>query len=256
MSVELLTSALLRELPGVVHGFSTRKGGASAGSFATLNISPRVGDVREHVEENRRQVLMALGRPEASWLALKQVHGDQVLEVTRHAGRAIEGDALLTHDRGAALVVVVADCVPILLADTSGSVVAAVHAGWRGTRAKIAARAVARLAALGHPPAKLRAAIGPAIGPCCFTIGDEVVAELRAAYPAASAYIRMAEPTRMVADLWALNRAALVEAGMAAEHIDVLRHCTACTPELFFSHRRDRGITGRQAGIIALAPVS
>ena len=250
--VALWRSELLSRVPGVRHGFTTRAGGSSSGPNASLNLSTRTGDERAAVELNRRRVLAALGAPEAVFVSVRQVHGDDLVEVSHMAGRSIEADGLLSRDPRAALAVLVADCVPILMADVRGRAVAAVHAGWRGTEARIAERAVRRLGDLGVPAADLRVALGPAIGPCCFTIGLDVAQKLGAAYPAAGQAIRP-EGSGARADLWDLNRQALEESGVAAEHVDALRTCTACTPELF-SHRRDHGATGRQAGVIVLRP--
>ncbi len=256
MSAELLRSQLLSRLPSVIHGFSTRKGGVSGAPFASLNIGGRVGDDRAKVAENRFRVLSALGRPDAVWIALKQMHGDQIVEVTRMAGRSIEGDGLFTRDPEAVLTITVADCVPVLLADVEGRAVAAVHAGWRGTKAKVGAKMVERLRDAGIPTAALRVAIGPAIGPCCFEIQEDVAAELRAAYPDAGPLVRREASGKLVADLWGLNRLALTAAGVPSDHIDDVKHCTSCTPEEFFSHRRDQGKTGRQAALIGLRRVS
>jgi YfiH family protein len=253
VSPPLLTSPLLVGVAGIVHGFTTREGGDSLGPFDALNLSTRVGDERALVEVNRRRVLEAVGSPGATFVTLRQVHGDSVVEVSHLAGRSIEADGLWTRDRMAVLGVLVADCVPILIADGEGRGVAAVHAGWRGTRAKVVTRMVARLKAAGLAPAGLVAALGPAIGPCCFQIGEDVADELRLAFPHAGEAIRVGTDGRTNADLWALNRLTLVEAGLAPERIDTLRTCTSCSQTLF-SHRRDGGHTGRQAGVIGLLP--
>jgi YfiH family protein len=250
VTLDLLRSPLLDGVPGIVHAFTTRKGGASRGPLASLNLSPRVGDTREALEENRSRLLTELGRPDAVFVLVKQMHGGDVVEVTRFASRSIQADGVWTRDRAALLAVLVADCVPILLASKDGKAVAAVHAGWRGTQARIAARAVERLVAGGFPAANLIAAIGPAIGPCCFEIGADVEAALRLAFPTAGDAIRAAPEGKRVADLWALNRMALVDAGVPAASIDVLTTCVSCDAERFYSHRRDKGETGRQAGVI------
>lgn len=253
MSLDLLRSPLLHAVPGVVHAFTTRKGGASRGHLASLNLSPRVGDTREALEANRGRLLAELGRPDAHFLLVKQVHGGDVVEVTRFASRSIEADGVWTRDHAAVLAVLVADCVPILIASKDGKAVAAVHAGWRGTQARIPARAVERLVAGGFPAANLVAAIGPAIGPCCFEIGADVEAALRLAFPTAADAIRAAPEGKRVADLWALNRMTLIDAGVPAANIDVLTTCVSCDVDRFFSHRRDKGETGRQAGVIGFA---
>lgn len=252
VTVPLLHSALLSEVPGVVHAFTTREGGSSQGPFASLNLSTNVGDERAAVEANRAAVLEALGRKSAAWVSLRQVHGADVVQVTRQAGRSIEADGLWTRDRAAVLAILVADCVPALVCDRKGRAVAAVHAGWRGTEQKILARMIKRLADEDILPRDLVCALGPAIGPQSFEIGPEVAMALRAAYPEAEGAIVASESGRFHADLWALNRQCLISAGVPEENIDVLRTCTVETPTLY-SHRRDGGATGRQAGVIAFA---
>jgi polyphenol oxidase len=254
MDAPIIHSELLARIPGVVHGFTSREGGASKGAHASLNLAHRIGDEKEAVEQNRRAVLASLGRSDASFISVHQVHGDTVLEVNRQAGRSIEADGLWTRDGGAAVAVLVADCVPILLAAKNGGAVAAVHAGWRGTRARIVAGMVERLKSAGFPPEQLVAALGPAIGPCCFEIGTDVADQLRQAFPGSEDVIRT-DGTRMVADLWELNQRALVATGVLAENVSRVAICTRCTNQ-FFSHRRDQGATGRQAGVIGFAPKS
>jgi polyphenol oxidase len=255
VTIELLRSSLLAGIPGVSHAFTTRNGGISPEPFASLNLSARVGDDKTNVESNRTALLGAIGRSAAVLVLPKQVHGDTVVEVTHEASRVIQADGVWTRDRSTALAVLVADCVPILMSAAGGKVVAAVHAGWRGTRDHVAARAIERLAAAGYPPGTVTVALGPAIGPCCYDIGTDVAQELRQAYPQAGNAIRMAADNRLVVDLWDLNRQALIGAGVPAANIDVMGECTACHPARFFSHRRDKGRCGRQAAVIAASVV-
>ena len=183
MSVALLRSPLLAGIPGVVHGFTTREGGSSTGALASLNLGQRIGDTPQAVTANRQAVLAALGRPDATWVSARQVHGNAVFEVTRNAGRSMEADGLWTRDHEVMAAVLVADCVPMLVAERSARAIAAVHAGWRGTAARIAEAAVSRLVQAGFAAADLCVTLGPAIGPCCFTIGEDVAAELKSAVP-------------------------------------------------------------------------
>jgi polyphenol oxidase len=252
VNVPLLRSELLAAVPGIAHGFTTRDGGVSKGPMSALNLAHRVGDEKETVELNRRAVLGALGRPDAAFVSVHQVHGDTVVEVNHQAARSIEADALWTRDPRAAVAVLVADCVPILIAHKLGKAVAAVHAGWRGTRARVASAMVERLAGAGFAAADLVVALGPAIGPCCFEIGADVADQLRQAFPGVETAVRT-DGERIVADLWELNRRALMDAGVPETSIERLDRCTSCGARLF-SHRRDQGSTGRQAGIIALSP--
>jgi hypothetical protein len=252
MTISLLRARALDGVAGVAHGFTTRDGGSSSAPWNTLNLGLGVGDDRAAVAANRGAVLGALGQPDGVWVSARQVHGHDVVEVTRSAGRSIEADGLWTRDRSVAVAVLVADCVPILVAHESGDAVAAIHAGWRGTRDRIPARMIERLVKAGFSAEGLRVAVGPAIGPCCFEVGEDVAAELGAIDETA---IGAGDTGKPHADLWALNRRILVDAGVPEAQIDTFRVCTSCRDD-FFSHRRDQGSCGRQAGIIGFSPVS
>jgi YfiH family protein len=248
--VQLRTSALLSPVP---HGFTDRHGGLCTGANATLSLQLNHMAERSQVRLNRQRVLDAMHCGARRWVCVKQIHGDQVVQVTAAASPHIEADALWTCDPTAVLAILVADCVPILMADATGRTVAAAHAGWRGTAARIAALTVQRLqAAAGVAPATLRAVLGPAIGPCCFVVGASTALTLRQAFPRAPTAAWRTAADGLYVDLWALNEAALVEAGVAPGNIQVVRRCTRCSDDLF-SYRRDAGVTGRQAGVIALS---
>ena len=251
VSVTLLTSRVLRDVPGIVHGFTTREGGTSSGPYASLNLGGK-DDARSAIEANRKLALDALGVPDATLVALRQVHGNDIVQVTRHASRSIEADGLWTRDREVVLCILVADCVPIVFADARGRAIGAVHAGWKGTASRIATAMVERLKDVDIPPHDLRVAIGPSIGPEDFEIGPDVVLALNQAYPSPGSAIRPGAQDRSYADLWALNRRALVEAGVPDANIDCLNLSTMRDAR-FFSHRRDKGVTGRQAALIGFA---
>ena len=183
---------------------------------------------------------------------MRQVHGDRVLVVTEAVEPGAEADAVLSTRPGVAACVAVADCVPVLIGDPRSGAVVAVHAGWRGTLAHAAARAVEALSReVGAQPGDLLAAIGPAIGPCCYEVSPDLAQVFRQDLGP-----RVAEPrgggSRV--DLWLANELVLRQAGLSRERIEVLGRCTSCEPDTFFSHRRDRGRTGRQVGFIAPAP--
>lgn len=257
-AVPLLHSPLLAKLPHVAHGFTTRAGGTSAGFLASLNLSTRIAgceiqDERATVLHNRERVVASLSNVEGSWVSLRQVHGDTIVEVTAAAGSNIEADGLFTRDKRAVVAVLVGDCVPLLMADEAGRAVAAVHAGWRGTRAHIAARMLERLSDVGIAPSDMHIALGPAIGPCCYSVRPDVAQALLSAIPQGAAAIVKQREDQYSIDLWELNVQVAVQAGVALSNIETLRVCTACTPD-FYSHRRDHGKTGRQAGVIRLLP--
>jgi polyphenol oxidase len=259
---------------GVVAAFTGRAGGTSQPPHATLNLGLRVGDDLRRVLANRRRVATVLGLAGRPWALARQVHGDRVLAVD--AGRSGdgpaagpgrvervglgpgppeakppvgEGDGLVTTDPGVVLVVLTADCAPVLLADPAAGVVGAVHAGWRGLAAGVVEAGVAAMASLGADPAAIVGLVGPAVGGCCYEVGPEVREAVGARLPAAMATTRDGRPAL---DPAAGAAQALERAGVG--QVRVAGECTFDLEERFFSHRRDHGRTGRQAGLIALVP--
>jgi hypothetical protein len=244
--MELLTAALLADLP---HGFTTRAGGASAAPFDALNLGELVGDDAAAVEENWRRLEAATG---LAFARVRQVHGARVVAAAGATRPCLEADGVVSSRPGVAACVSVADCVPILLASPDGRAVAAVHAGWRGTIALVAAEGARALAAAaGVGVQRLRAAVGPSIGACCYQVSAELADRFEAAF-GPSVVRRAAGQPRL--DLWEANLRALRDAGV--ERIEVMRRCTACDPARFFSHRRDGGRTGRMAAFAAPLPIS
>ncbi len=252
--VPFLVFPALAAQPGLVHGVLTRAGGVSGGPYASLNVSLAVGDERGAVLENRRRVATALGIAPEQVYGGRQVHGAtwRVVDPTL-APAALERepcDILLTGAPGRLLLLKFADCTPLVLWDVRRRWVAVAHAGWRGTALSVATVAVQALAeAAGSDPADLWAAIGPAIGPCCYQVGPEVVAAVSAAVPAPGAVIRWGTGDRAYLDLSAANRQQLERAGVRPERILAAQRCTACEPETFFSHRA----LGTPAGRFAVA---
>ncbi len=208
---------------------TTRRGGVSAGPYASLNLSLSVGDDPEHVLENRRRAVAALGAGLADAVFAQQVHG-AVAEVvgpadrgrgTRAAADAIPGaDALVTADAGPVLAVLAADCVPVVLYDPVAHVLACAHAGWRGTVAGAAASAVRAMVSLGSRPADVVAGLGPAIAPGRYQVGAEVAGAAAKAFGArASAVLLPAGPGQWRFDLWTANRMVLQAAGVPGGQI-------------------------------------
>jgi hypothetical protein len=224
------------DAPGYVVGFTTRVGGVSEGPYASLNLGRLSGDLVERVDENRRRACEALGADVAKLGLNNQVHSDRVLRAAVRQ-RGERADGLWTDEPDVPLLAMSADCVPIVLVRTEGTpAVAVLHAGWKGLLAGIVASGVD---ALGG--GAITAAIGPAIGPCCYEVGEEVAAPFRERFGDDVMRGRNL-------DLWTSAERALRAAGVA--RVDRFDRCTACEPETFFSHRRDRGVTGRQ-GVIA-----
>lgn len=240
--MRILQSPLLAGYP---HGFTTRSGGVSPPPYDSLNLGAAVGDEPCLVAENWQRLARATG---LGFARVVQVHGARAVRADAPSAPAVEADGVLSATPGVAACVSVADCVPVLLADPETGAVAAVHAGWRGTIARAAAEAVAALRReLGVPAPRLLACVGPSIGPCCYEVAPDLAARFRQELGAE--VVRDGARPRL--DLWRANAAVLAAAGVAAERIEVLGRCTSCERDLFFSHRRDAGRTGRQMAFIA-----
>jgi YfiH family protein len=228
--------------------FTTRNGGVGQGSYATLNLGDHVGDDPETVSANR-MLLREILPSEPKWL--KQVHGKDVLNAD-HDDCVIPcpADASFSSRPGSVCAVLVADCLPILMCDHEGTLVAAIHAGWRGLATGVIEQAVSEMRGSSHANPRLMAWLGPAIGPAHFEVGDEV----REAFMArdklsARAFHRHGglQTAKWLADLFLLARLTLNRTGIT--EIYGGEECTFSNPERFFSYRRD-GRTGRMAGLI------
>ena len=245
-------------LSGSVHCFSTRFGGVSEGILSSLNLGTHRGDRPENVRENYRILGAAVGFAPEQTVFTKQEHTDVILRVgAADCGtglfreQTVVCDGLITDEPGVALCCFGADCTPILLFDPVRRAVGAVHSGWRGTAMGIAATAVAAMGRdFGCRPADIHAAIGPCIGRCCFEVGPEVPAAMRAALGADAEACIEPRGEKYHVDLKGLNRLWLEKAGLTA--IDVCPACTKCQPERFWSHRVTGNARGSQAGIIML----
>ncbi len=240
----------------VRHAFSTREGGVSEGPYSSLNLGRSVGDDLARVEENGRRFASALELTAGQLVTAHQVHGDRILEIdSASPGDSMpatvgEADALVTRTRGVGLAVRTADCVPVLLYAPDVAAGAAVHAGWRSAALLIAGKAAGRLQALyGADPKRMFAAIGPSIRRCCYEVGEEVAAQFEALF--GPGVVARGGP-RPHLDVAEASRLALLEAGLRPEAIEVLPCCTSCDARRFFSHRRDRGVTGRHLACVVL----
>jgi YfiH family protein len=285
--LQILESPALTKIDWLVHGFSTRPGGASecpgkpGGAKAKVfNLGFTEWDTRVRVLQNRASFFRAIGASDMRAITLRQIHSDIAHSI--HAGNANEeapqGDALFTRLPGILLVVQTADCVPILLADTKQRAIAAIHAGWRGTLQRIALKTLGRMKMeFGTRPEDVIAALGPAIGRCCYEVGSDVARDFDAQFRDARAWFdgpfdalaagesdpnwlpwltmkppgHAPPPLRVRLDLIAANRALLADAGVPASRISVAGLCTACRPDLFFSYRRER-TTGRLMAAIGI----
>jgi len=246
-------------LPGVRHGFSTRRGGVSLPPWDSLNLGIGRGDNLSHVRENYRRFCAALGTDPDRCVLSKQVHEDNVRLVTEDdCGKGLwrdrdytSVDAMICATPDIPLVVFSADCNVILLHDPVRGAIGAAHAGWRGTALGIVAKTVRAMAEhFGCRPADMRAAIGPSIARCCFETDDDVPTALRAALGDEVEPYMDWNGSKWHIDLKAINALWLQRAGVA--HIDICDHCTACRPDLYWSHRKMGNARGAQVAMISL----
>ena len=243
------------------HAFTTRWGGVSEGHLASLNLGSNRGDLLERVIENYYRLGAAVGIDVEHMAFTKQVHGNVVRVATEQDVHVLgipvpyEADGIVTNVPGLALICFTADCVPVLLCDAKNGVIGAVHCGWRSSVSDILGSAVAQMRTLGAEPSEINAAIGPAIGYCCFEVGPEVI-------EAASAYLGgevdglyRSNPERegkYFLDLRRANARRLIRLGLAPEHISVSEECTVCSHEKYWSHRYTKGQRGSQGALICL----
>lgn len=216
--------------------FSTREGGVSEGPFASLNLGRATADEPKRVNENRRRLCAEVGaQPDA--LAMNYQHHSADVLRARAGSRDARGDGIWTDERGLPVLALAADCLPIALARANGSgpALALLHAGWRGLLEGIVPAGVSALGGRA-----VAAVVGPAIGPCCYEVGEDVADRFRRAFG-----FGLYRDGKL--DLWTAAERALCAAGCV--RVDRIDLCTACSPARFFSHRRDEGLTGRQ-GVI------
>ncbi|NLW08839.1 MAG: peptidoglycan editing factor PgeF [Firmicutes bacterium] len=241
-------------MPWLTQGFSTRTGGCSTGPYATLNLGLATGDLPSRVAANRERFFSVFGLTPEKVRGVKQVHGRKVLvirekEAAPAGAELAEADGLVTALPGVALTTVHADCVPVIIVDPVHRVVAAVHAGWRGTLAGIVFNALETMGAeYQTDPADCWAAIGPAIGECCYRVPQERVDLFYSRWPD----LFGPEPPAGRLDLAGINRDLLRKAGLSKGNIDLAGVCTSCRREEFFSYRRDQGETGRMLSLAVL----
>ena len=241
------------------HAFTTRFGGVSSGQFESLNLLSDKGDAPENVRENYRRVCALFGVGEDDCAVTKQVHGNTVRIVTaadRHKCLTpvpYEAAGIVTAERGLPIFCFTADCVPVLLGDPINGVVGAVHCGWRSSVADILGEALEKMASLGAKPESLFAAIGPAIGKCCFET-DDAVPEAVSAWlgGGTEGLFRKRADGKTMVDLRGANARRLVQLGVPAAQIDISSECTFCSHDKYWSHRYTKGRRGGQASIICL----
>lgn len=259
--VPFLLSDGLEAAGGVAHGFSTRLGGVSEGMWSSLNLGVSRGDDPDHVRENYRRFLSAIGAKGDAIATCNQVHGAVVRNVTSadlkrdpYEKLAFDADGLMTAIPGVTLAVLTADCIPVLLYDPRRRVIAALHAGWRGTAAGIVTVAVGQMMSVyGTDPADILAAIGPGIDPCCFETHEDVPNALTASMTgSALPFIQLKESGKFSVDLKGVNAKRLELSGVNPDHIAVCGECTSCLGDKYWSHRRQGTQRGSMASMIQL----
>lgn len=244
----------------VPHGFSTRVGGISSISYlSSLNLGQGIGDSDQTVSENRQRFFRAALSKEFAEnriVSAKQIHSAKVLYVTEsdcHRNDLV-CDGFVTDRDDIALFIRVADCCPILFCDSRNHVIGAAHAGWRGSAAGIAACTVREMVKHGAKPENIRCAIGPCIHRCCFSVKEDFTEAIQALLPPSllADCLHRGTNGHLYADLLAINRYFLLEAGVPAENMQFSSACTCCNPDLFFSHRATCGKRGLMGAVIAM----
>jgi len=247
--LQLIESELFSSI-GVRAFFTDRRGGVSHPPYDTLNFGQDIGDEQHAISTNIERLIQQAGLNSPPHQA-KQVHGKEHL-VCHGEGfvHSDEADILITSESNTPVAVRTADCLPVLLADPIAKVIAAVHAGWRGTAQRVVVKAIELMQKKGATLDNIHATLGPSIGACCFEIGIEACNQLVASTEHASLAIVQRE--KIHADLSAINIMQLKETGILDEQIESKHSCTQCHPELFYSYRRDQGQTGRHLAVVAL----
>jgi hypothetical protein len=280
----ILRADSLARIPWLVHGFSTRLGGFSrAYGGGALNLGFTQDDSPTAVEGNRRAFLKELGPAEhgrpCPLITLRQVHSDVIHSAKEFSRRELAGDGLITREPGILLAIQTADCLPVILVDTKLRAVGVFHAGWRGTVKRIVEKGVGEIRhSFGTRPQDIQAAIGPGVHKCCYAVGPEVRAEFESQFRYASdLFQEIAEsdpvrekypmlfltarapghselPKTIFLDLVEANRRQLMAAGVPARNINASPLCTASRTDLLFSHRAEKGVTGRMMSVVGIKP--
>ena len=273
--VGFLQIPAFRAFPWLIHGFSTSQGGVSSvNGNKVLNLGFTEWDARENVQQNRKLFQSALAAGELELVSLKQFHSDVVCGFSTASHEPPSADASITNSPNLLLAIQTADCVPILLLDPKKRAVAAVHAGWRGTLQRIVEKTIGRMKMeFKTNPSDLLAAIGPAIGGCCYEVGTEVAAAFHSQFANAPEWFdelrtgdepnplqwlnqfppgHQPPPKNVRLDLRQANRAQLMAAGLRPQNIFVSDLCTACRPDLLFSYRKQGSESGRMMSVIGI----
>ena len=281
----VLTVPTLSQIPWLAHGFSTRTGGFSkAYGGHSLNLGFTPHDPRASVERNRAQFQRQVGAVDGKrlWplITLRQIHSDLIHCVSKPEREQIAGDGLISNTPAILLAIQTADCLPILLVDTKHQAVGVFHAGWRGTLRRIVEKGVGEMrGCFGTRPRDIKAAIGPGIHGCCYQVGAEVRMNFESQFAYAADLFREVNesdpvrekypllfltarapghgglPANIFLDLVEANRRQLIDAGVPGKNIHASPLCTSCRTDLLFSHRVEKGVTGRMMGVAGIRPI-
>ena len=258
-SVPYLTFKKLDQA-GVRHGFSTRMGGVSEGMFSTLNLSYNRGDKKEAVDENFRRISEAIGFDHTKLVFSNQIHETRIHKVTKEdCGKVMKDmDGLATNEQGIPLYTGYADCVPLFFYDPVEKAAALAHSGWRGTVGRIGAKMVQFLEnEYGSKKENIIAAIGPSICQDCYEISEDVAVQFMQEFPGHTSEILIDKGNgKYQLDLWKANWYVLTDAGILLEHLSVTDLCTACHPDLLWSHRKTNGQRGGLSAFLSLIDTS
>lgn len=278
--IEIVRAQNLERLDWLVHGFSTRRGGVSkAYGEGDLNLGFTEHDPHTAVERNRAKFMKALHASKMTLVGVRQIHSDIVHRVDSAPEDALAGDGLITNQAGLLLSVRTADCYPVLLADTKQRAVAVLHAGWRGTLARMVEKGLGEMRKhYGTQAEDVQAAIGPGIGACCYKVGDDIrekftsrfayaeelfheteeYDEVKLRYPMlfltarAPGHSHELFPKAIHLDLAEANRRQLRDAGVPEKNISAVGECTSCKVSRYFSHRKEKGVTGRMMAVAGI----
>ncbi|MFA5324076.1 MAG: peptidoglycan editing factor PgeF [Smithella sp.] len=257
-SIEYFESSFLSGCDFLTHAFCTRLGGVSEEDYASLNISFKEGDLESNVLQNWNRLAMAFAIPLENFLTLNQVHGDDIFVIKPYgdylpADKALNYDAIFTTRDNLAICIKTADCVPVFIVDRVKKIIAAVHAGWKGTALEITAKVIRLLyEKYASSPRDILAAIGPSIGLCCYEVNEEVANAFCNQKNYQDFLYPGERPNKWIVDLAEANRRQMINCDIPEENIDVSHLCTSCRQDLFFSHRGSGGITGRQVNFMAI----
>jgi YfiH family protein len=247
------------------HFVSTKTGGFSEFPYDSLNLGLHVGDDPDTVLKNRERLAETLGIPLDQFTIARQIHSGNVRVIfneqrgsgsTDHEDAVADTDAMVTDTPGICLIVLVADCVPMLFFDPSRRAIGVAHAGWRGTLKSVASNTVRTMEdAFGSSPRNIMVGIGPSIGPCCYRVGPEVISQMEGVFKDENGYIlNESKDGTGYLDLWRTNLEGLLHAGILRKNIEIAGMCTSHEHDLFFSYRNQMGDTGRFAAGIMLLP--